>query len=93
MTDLALGLICVLAGAIGGLLIGILLIKLLLPPLISRAFEARGVNIEIIESAEAELIHIKNKLNSKVNANDRKKIVNDVADYFDTYYPDGFPGG
>ncbi len=38
------------------------------------------------------IIKIKDKLNSKVNADDRKKIINDVADYFDTYYPDGFPG-
>ena len=93
MTDLAIGLICILAGVVGGLLIGFLLLKLLLPPLISRAFEARGVNIELIESAEAELIHIKDKLNSKVNADDRKKIIANVADYFNTHYPEGFPGG
>ena len=92
MTDLAIGLICVLAGVVGGLLIGFLLLKLLLPPLISRAFLVRE-NIKITSTiADTELENIRNKLNSKVNEDDRKKIIKDVADYFDTFYPDGFPG-
>lgn len=92
MTDLAIGLICVLAGVIGGLLIGYLLLKLLIPPSISRAFEARGIYKKKSIDAGYEMKIINEKLNSKVNADDRKKIINDVSDYFDTYYPDGFPG-
>ena len=84
-------LACVLSGVIGGLLIGFLLLKLLIPPLISRAFEARESYKKKADDAGYEMKYIKEKLNSKVNADDRKKIINDVADYFDTYYPDGFP--
>ena len=51
MTDLTIGLICVLAGVIGGLLIGFLLLKLLIPPSISRAFEARENYKTIIKAS------------------------------------------
>ena len=93
MTDLAIGLILVLSGVIGGLLIGYLLLKLLIPPLISRAFEARESYKKKANDAGYEMKYIKEKLNSKVNSDDRKKAINDISDYFDTYYPDGFPGG
>ena len=85
-------LACVLSGVIGGLLIGFLLLKLLIPPLISRAFEARESYKKKADDAGYEMKYIKEKLNNKVNSDDRKKIINDVTDYFDTYYPDGVPG-
>ena len=93
MTDLAIGLILVLSGVIGGLLIGFLLLKLLIPPLISRALEVRESYKVKSAVAEHEMKSIEEKLNSEVNADDRKKIIAGVADYFDTYYPDGFKGG
>ncbi len=87
-------LVYLLIGLCSGTLGSFFLLRFLLPPIISRALEVRGRYKKIKEEdAENEMKDIKEKLKSEVNEDDRKKIIADVADYFDTYYPDGFPGG
>ncbi len=85
-------LVYLLIGLCSGMLGSFFLLRFLLPPIISRALEVRGRNKEINRAAEDEMKDIKEKLNSEVNEDGRKKIISDVNDFFDTYYPDGFPG-
>lgn len=85
-------LVYLLIGLCSGMLGSFFLLRFLLPPIISRAFEVRGKYKEINKDAGNEMKYIKEKLKSEVNENDRKKIIADVTDYFDTYYPDGFSG-
>lgn len=84
-------LIYLLIGLCSGMLGSFFLLRFLLPPIISRAFEVRGRYKETNQAAGDEMRYIKEKLNSEVTENDRKKIIADVNDYFSTYYPDGFP--
>ena len=85
-------LVYLLVGLCSGMLGSFFLLRFLLPPIISRALNVRESYKKKSVDAGHEMKVIKEKLNSKVNANERKKIITDVTDYFSTYYPDGFSG-
>jgi len=85
-------LIFLLIGLCSGMLGSFFLLRFLLPPIISRAFEVRESYKKKAVDAGYEMKVIKEKLNSEVNKDGRKKIIADVTDYFNTYYPDGFGG-
>ncbi len=65
-------LIYLLIGLCSGMLGSFFLLRFLLPPIISRAFEVRGSYKLKSEDAGNEMKAIKEKLNSEVNADDRK---------------------
>ncbi len=85
-------LIYLLIGLCSGMLGSFFLLRFLLPPIISRTLEVREKYKEISQAAGDEMKYIKEKLNSEVNKIEREKIISDVTDYFNTYYPDGFSG-
>lgn len=48
---------------------------------------------EVKKIAEEKMKEIKEELKTEVNEVKRNEIINDIDDYFDTYYPDGYDGG